>query len=364
MTQKHPLLADYISGVAGAVGLSGFSWAVARAGSVLAKGGQGAAFTIMSPSKTLQNAALWPLIADGRLRLEASVGEYLPTFGENGKATVTVEQVMLHTGCFATQPLAFPACADRAVRLQAYAGWTLEGVPGRDYRYHPGNGAWVLADVSEAITGIPYSDLLNQHMLAPLGLFGKDRLALALPVEEQGEVRPVRMALSAEQMDSMPPFRPDPATGESAMLARLNPPAARAIGLPGSGVIGTAPALALLYQAFLTDPASLWSAEVRLDATRRVRLRPMGAWILPLCRTLGFYAAGGPEDRYGEGAFFGSAVSPEAFGHEGQGGQMVWADPATGLSFAFLTDTVTFTPIEQVRWCAAISTRVAELFGE
>jgi CubicO group peptidase (beta-lactamase class C family) len=161
----------------------------------------------------------------------------------------------------------------------------------------------------------------------------------------------------------LPPFRPDPVTGECAISARLNSPEARAIGLPGSGVTGTASALALLYQAFLHDALGLWDPAVRHDATRMVRLRTRGAWNRPICRTLGFLAAGPAADRLGEGAFFGTRVSAEAFGHEGLGGQMVWADPESGLSFAFLTDTVTFAPTEQVRWGAEISARVAEWFG-
>jgi CubicO group peptidase (beta-lactamase class C family) len=31
-------------------------------------------------------------------------------------------------------------------------------------------------------------------------------------------------------------------------------------------------------------------------------------------------------------------VSPEAFGHNGAGGQLAWADPATGLSLGYTTN--------------------------
>ena len=34
---------------------------------------------------------------------------------------------------------------------------------------------------------------------------------------------------------------------------------------------------------------------------------------------------------------FGCDTSPRAFGHDGAGGQIAWADPETGLSFCFLT---------------------------
>jgi CubicO group peptidase (beta-lactamase class C family) len=36
---------------------------------------------------------------------------------------------------------------------------------------------------------------------------------------------------------------------------------------------------------------------------------------------------------------FGYSNSAHAFGHNGAGGQAGWGDPATGISFAFLTNT-------------------------
>ena len=38
-------------------------------------------------------------------------------------------------------------------------------------------------------------------------------------------------------------------------------------------------------------------------------------------------------------AGFGLNNSAEAFGHDGVGGKFVWADPSTGISFAFVTNT-------------------------
>ena len=36
----------------------------------------------------------------------------------------------------------------------------------------------------------------------------------------------------------------------------------------------------------------------------------------------------------------GRTLSPAAFGHNGAGGQVAWADPATGLSFCYLTNGI------------------------
>jgi CubicO group peptidase (beta-lactamase class C family) len=80
-------------------------------------------------------------------------------------------------------------------------------------------------------------------------------------------------------------------------------------------------------------------------ATREVAIEKAARWGKPIKRSLSMYLAAEPSGRPGsETEFFGQSVSPSAFGHDGLGGNLVWADPATGVSFAFLTNTITFLP--------------------
>jgi len=55
----------------------------------------------------------------------------------------------------------------------------------------------------------------------------------------------------------------------------------------------------------------------------------------PANRGLGLVVAGGPDKVF---LGFGRTGSDEMFGHLGAGGQIAWADPRTGLSFAYLTN--------------------------
>jgi CubicO group peptidase (beta-lactamase class C family) len=57
---------------------------------------------------------------------------------------------------------------------------------------------------------------------------------------------------------------------------------------------------------------------------------------VPANRSLGLVLAG--DDGGSAQRGLGHTVSPAAFGHNGAGGQVAWADPATGLSFAYLTN--------------------------
>jgi CubicO group peptidase (beta-lactamase class C family) len=111
----------------------------------------------------------------------------------------------------------------------------------------------------------------------------------------------------------------------------------REAGVPGGGGIMTAASLALFYQAVLTNPDGLWDASVLADAKSNVRCNFEDPLMhVAANRSLGLVLAGDDgfhQFRYG---MFGEGCSPQAFGHAGAYSQVAWADPATGISFAFV----------------------------
>ena len=120
-------------------------------------------------------------------------------------------------------------------------------------------------------------------------------------------------------------------------LLSFNRPEIRAVGVPGGGGIATAATVALFYQALLTgcahDGRRVWKPET-LEMARRVRsgeLRDPAHGKLAN-RALGLIIAGA-DDRVFRG--FGHTNSELAFGHGGAGGQIAWADPATGISIGY-----------------------------
>ena len=148
---------------------------------------------------------------------------------------------------------------------------------------------------------------------------------LGIPEDEQGDIAPL--------------VRVGDGTDEQVML--LDQPSARAMGAPGGGAIMRAADLALFYQALLHNPEGLWDAAVLDDATTNVRcVLPDNLLQVPVNRTLGLVVAGDDGQhamRYGS---FGQANGPRSFGHAGVHGQVGWADPDTGLSFAYCTNGI------------------------
>ena len=91
----------------------------------------------------------------------------------------------------------------------------------------------------------------------------------------------------------------------------------------------TAATLARFYQALLHNPGGLWHSDVLEDATTKIRCTlPDPLMNLPANRTLGVVIGAGFGTTWGK--------SPTAFGWPGAGGQIGFAEPATGISFAFL----------------------------
>ena len=143
-----------------------------------------------------------------------------------------------------------------------------------------------------------------------------------------------------------------------AALLGFNAPEARAVGVPGGGGVMRACDLALFYQGLLHNPGGLWDPAVLADATGRVRNRlPDRNTGIPANRSLGLVLAGDDGRSHLRG--FGRTVSAGAFGHNGAGGQLAWADPATGLSLGWCTNGIDLNLVREPRRGTAISSLAA-----
>ncbi len=324
-------------------GLPAAALAVARGGRVVFSCGIGCApdtlFGGMSLTKALTSAAVWLLLEDGRLALDTRVAERVPEFASHGKEAVTVEHLLTHTAGFPDAFLAPLDGADPARRRAAFADWRLAWAPGSRYAYHRVAVHWVLATLIEQASGEDFRRFIRTRLLAPLGL---ERLFLGLPAEENPAVAPIAFVGRALPgwLLRLCGVRVPAFVSHEDYYRGYNDPAVRAVGVPSTGAIGTAGDFALLFGALLDggqalSGRSLWRPET-LARAHEVRT---GALLDPMTgrralRCLGLVRAGGKGKVYRN---FGRTCSAGSIGHPGMGGQIAWADPATGQSFVFLT---------------------------
>ncbi len=316
----------------------------------------GTRYSVFSCTKPIVAAAVWVLMGQGRIDIRRPVVDYIPEFGTHGKHVVTVEQLMLHTSGFPRGSLMPPEWDTREGRLEAFASWPLDWEPGSAFEYHPTSAHWVLGEIIERVEGRDFRDVVQDLVTHPVGL---PRRVLGLTAGEQDDIAPMEVrgdVATADELEAAIGVRELPSTEVTdAALLGFNLPQVRAAGVPGAGGVMTAADLALFYQHLLHDPGGIWDPKVLADATANVRNRfPDPLFSMSANRTLGFVQAGDDGLAFLRG--FGSSVSPATFGHGGAGGQLSWADPASGLSFAYVTNGIDANVIRQFRRGLALST--------
>src|SRR3954471_18341012 len=318
-------------------------------------------YVMFSATKAVTAGAVWQLLGEGALKEQQRVAELIPEFGTNGKDVITIEQVMLHSSGFPSAPLGAPRWFDRQGRLDAFSKWRLNWEPGTRYEYHATSAHWVLAELITRVTGQDHRDFIRTRITEPLGITA---LQVGVPPAEQGNVAElvsVGEVATPDELQAVYGISEMPVTEvtEDALL-QFNRSDVQALGVPGGGAVSTAAALALYYQALLHNPGGLWKSEVLQDVTSRVRNRfPDPLMGVPANRSLGLILAG-DDGRSGERGL-GRTVSPAAFGHPGAGGQLAWADPASGLSFVYLTNGLDAHVLRQGRRDIALASLAGSL---
>jgi CubicO group peptidase (beta-lactamase class C family) len=292
-------------------------------------------YVLQSAGRSIVAGVLWKLISDRLLDISRPVASYIPEFATNGKDLVTVEQVVTHVGGFPLAPLGYPQMLDRAERLKAFSKWRLTYRPGTELQFHLTSAAWIIAELCDRLTGCAIADYLRVTLTEPLGL---DSIEIGPSVDRQHDVAPF-VRINGDDSDDVYPWGPW-------YLAR---PEILAAGEPSHSTVSTAADLAAWYQALMSSP--LWRRDVVEDALRvRVTL-PItgergGTASVPGNVALFVLVAG--DDGLSHG-FLPTATGPRTFGHGGAPCQIGFADPDTGLSFAFLTNGYPSTGYEQAR---------------
>ena len=320
-------------------------------------------YCVFSCTKAITCAAAWLLIERGQLHLRERVADTVPEFGTNGKETITVEQLFLHSAGFPHAPFAPADWPDRPRRLARFASWRLNWPPGSRFEYHPTSGMWALAEVVERKAGRDFHAFVREEIATPLAL---PDLHVGLPVGENHRVAVLEHcgdAMSAADYARLGiPEPPMTEVTEEAILS-FNREDVRAVGVPGGGGIMTAAELALFYQALLHGGSRGRRRVWRDDTLALARTVRSGELADPLTgkrvnRGLGIVVAG-DADRNFRG--FGHENSPLAFGHGGAGGQIGWADPATGLSVGYCTNGHDRNPLRMGRRVVSVSNHAARV---
>jgi len=282
---------------------------------------------LYSNTKVITAAALWVLAERGLFSWADKIADHVPEFRTNAKANISVLQVITHQGGFPNALVPKEAWADHRKLREVVCNFPLEWSPGSKVHYHGLSAHWTLGVLIDAITGKDFRDVIRETLTEPLGL-SRD-MYVGLPESEFGR--------AADMHEPLPTGN----SGQVGMRCDADPNSRewRLGGAPGGAGYGTARAMVALYQMML--------AGGELNGTRLVSPRTLQYAIrnhtgdrvdefmgMPMHRGLGPHLRGTTENIRGLGAL----ASPRAFGHGGVGTSYCWADPDSGVSFAYITN--------------------------
>jgi CubicO group peptidase (beta-lactamase class C family) len=278
---------------------------------------------LYSNTKVITACAVWILMERGALRFGDRVAEHLPGFEQHGKGDITIIQLLTHQGGFPNADVPRAAWEDHDLLRRAVCGFTLEWTPGSRVHYHGRAAHWVAAAMIEALTKTDYRAFIRESIAEPLGLGAE--LYVGLPDSEHG--RAVDM------------HEPSPDGARQLKRAEENNAEFRRAGTPAGGGYATARAMAAFYQMMLAGGTlhgtRLLSPRTVEFVTRNFTGDRVDTYMdMPMHRGLGPHSRGVTETIRGLGAI----ASPRTFGHGGVGSSYCWADPNSGVSFAYITN--------------------------
>jgi CubicO group peptidase (beta-lactamase class C family) len=290
---------------------------------------------IFSATKGMASTVIHRLADRGLIDYEAPVAEYWPAFGANGKSTLTVREVMRHrAGLSGLRGATKEDLLDHIVmeeRLAAAAPGRLLGKPA----YHAMTFGWLMSGLGRAVTGKGMRALIREELAGPLGT---DGMYLGRPPAEaptrvaeiimpQNIVANPVLSYAARKVahELSGAFRSMYFDGVMAAVQGDVP--LLDAEMPAANGVATARALARMYGAIANggeiDGTRFLSRELVAGLTGRPSLKRDRNILVPLSFHLGYHSVP-----------FRSVVP--GFGHVGMGGSFGWADPASGVAYAFV----------------------------
>lgn len=290
---------------------------------------------VFSATKGMASTVIHRLVDRGLIDYDVPVAHYWPAFGCNGKADITVRQMMRHqAGLSALRGASKEDLLDHELMERRLAA----ARPGYSFgrsAYHALTYGWLLSGLARAVTGKGMRQLIREELAEPLGT---DGLHLGRPpADAPTQAAQIIMPQSAFQNPVFNAVAPlVAAIPQAAGFSSMYFPGIKAVAqgdiplldaeMPAANGVATARGLARMYAAIANggriDGTQFLSPEVVAGLNGRRSLRLDGNLVIPLAFHLGYHRL--PME-----------VVP-GFGHVGLGGSVGWADPEHGLAIGFV----------------------------
>lgn len=298
---------------------------------------------VFSTTKGITSIAVAMCVEQGLLDYPEKVATYWPEFAAQGKGDITVAQLLSHRGGLYTVdgPITLEEALDWDTVTQRLSVTAPRFPVDSGHGYHAITFGWLAGELVRRVTGKSLGTFVRDHIVAPLGA----EFHIGLP--EHLEPRVAR--LLAHPIPKFPPDiarimmeRSAPGTRGAEALSvngafgqgAFNKPEVHRAEIPGANGIGNARSLARIYAATLgeVDGVRLLGDDALARAT--VNNTPEGEMDMVLISETVF--AMGFMLHCDRSKFSG----PGAFGHNGAGGSVSFADPVRSMGFSYVMNTM------------------------
>ncbi len=291
---------------------------------------------VFSATKGVASTVIHRLVDRGLIDYDAPVAEYWPEFGANGKAAITVRDVLRHrAGLSNLRGVRKRELLDHLLMEERIAAAPVGRTFGKP-AYHAITYGWLLSGLARAVTGHGMRDLFRTEVAGPLNTDGMHlgRPPVGAPTHAAQIVGP-QLTVRNPIFNAIAPHVA--ALDASAAFGCMYFPGMRAVvqgdtplldtELASGNGVATARGLARMYGAIANggeiDGVRYLSSELVAGFTGRRSLAPDRNLVLPMSFHLGYHSVPVP------------GVLP-GFGHVGLGGSVGWAIPEAGLAFSLV----------------------------
>jgi CubicO group peptidase (beta-lactamase class C family) len=298
----------------------------------------------MSSTKGLAAMTLALTNARGWLDYDAPVARYWPEFAQNGKADVTVRQLLGHEAglVLVDEQLRIGDMRDLDAVARVLARQKPAWPPGTRHGYHTMSLGLYMQELIRHVDPEhrTLGRFFQEEIAVPLGIEFYIGLPSEIPDDRLATVKTLSLARALWALPRTPPamlkkyFQPNSMIRKSFLFADLswNDRRTLEVELPAGNGVGTARAIARAYSAFAEGGAELgitpetFARITALPPTDHPEDVVLG---VPTYFSLGFL-------RPGPDVWFGS--SPRAFCAPGAGGSFACADPDARVGYAYVTN--------------------------
>jgi CubicO group peptidase (beta-lactamase class C family) len=316
---------------------------------------------VYSATKAAAAAALLTALQSKGLNERTAVREVWPHFPVEG---ATFAQMMSHQCVLAALDRKVSVW-DFAAVIEAVEAQRPAWLPGEGVGYHPRTLGFLYDHCVRRLTGVSLGEWWWTTIAQPAGW----EFWIGLPEAQHHRVAEL-MPGRAQQGDAESGFYKE-FMSEGTMTRRaffsptglhavqeMNQPQAWSAGFPAMGGIGTARALAQFYQACMGYGEGVFDESVR----HALQERQVQGDDLVLLQKAAFTCGCqmDPCDEFGKKSRQLYGPGFRAFGHPGAGGSHAFADPESGLSFAYVMNQMSLSVMPGPR----SQRMVAALFGE